>query len=90
MEDVIRSSGKFELLDRMLYKLFRSGHRVLLFSQMTQVLDLLEDYCNYREYKHTRLDGNTKNEIRGEVFLFPVCLIGTCRPKECFFHFCPV
>ena len=66
MEDVIRSSGKFELLDRMLYKLFRSGHRVLLFSQMTQVLDLLEDYCNYREYKHTRLDGNTKNEIRGE------------------------
>ena len=41
-EDLIRASGKFELLDRMLPKLLRAGHRVLMFSQMTQVMTILE------------------------------------------------
>ena len=42
------SSGKLELLDRMLVKLRKDGHRVLLFSQMTSMLDLLEEYLVIR------------------------------------------
>ncbi|RLO10157.1 hypothetical protein DYB28_008454, partial [Aphanomyces astaci] len=46
--DIVRSAGKFELLDRMLPKLHAAGHRVLMFSQMTQLMHVLEDYFNYR------------------------------------------
>jgi len=62
-----RSSGKFELLDRILPKLQALGHRVLIFSQMVQLMDLLELYFNLRHYKHLRLDGGTKGEDRGEL-----------------------
>jgi chromodomain-helicase-DNA-binding protein 1 len=41
---MLQASGKLQLLDRMLAKLRRDGHRVLIFSQMTRVLDILEDY----------------------------------------------
>eukprot|EP00658_Telonema_sp_P-2_P041522 TRINITY_DN2970_c0_g2_i1.p1 TRINITY_DN2970_c0_g2~~TRINITY_DN2970_c0_g2_i1.p1 ORF type:complete len:1069 (-),score=323.63 TRINITY_DN2970_c0_g2_i1:280-3486(-) len=63
-EDLIRSSGKLELVDRLLPKLKANGHRVLMFSQMTQMIDIMVDYFNYRGYKHMRLDGNTGTENR--------------------------
>lgn len=50
-EELIRASGKFELLDRVLPKLKAAGHRVLLFSQMTQCMDILEDFLEHRGYK---------------------------------------
>ena len=43
-EDIIRTSGKVELLDRMLPKLKAAGHRVLMFTQMTKMMPILEDY----------------------------------------------
>lgn len=43
-----RVAGKFELLDRILPKLKATGHRVLIFSQMTQLLNIMEDYFNYK------------------------------------------
>lgn len=46
--DVYRSSGKFELLDRILPKLKDTGHRVLMFCQMTSLMTVMEDYLNYR------------------------------------------
>ena len=58
MEKLVSSSGKFLLLDKLLPKLKKEGHRVLIFSQMTRLLDILQDYCHYRRYKHERLDGN--------------------------------
>ncbi|KAG8966745.1 hypothetical protein FRC03_011386 [Tulasnella sp. 419] len=64
---VIRTAGKVTLLDRMLPKLFRTGHRVLIFFQMTNVMDILEDYMNYRGYLFLRLDGGTKTEDRGSL-----------------------
>lgn len=64
-DEIVRSSGKFELLDRLLPKLRRTGHRVLLFSQMTRLIDLLEDYLEWHGYKYLRLDGTTKTEDRG-------------------------
>jgi len=64
---IVRTSGKFELLDRMLPKLRQSGHRVLLFSQMTILLDVLEDFCKLRNFSYLRLDGSTKAEERHEM-----------------------
>ncbi|XP_056175118.1 probable ATP-dependent DNA helicase CHR12 [Syzygium oleosum] len=64
-DEVIRASGKFELLDRLLPKLYRSGHRVLLFSQMTRLMDILEIYLQLHDFKYLRLDGSTKTEERG-------------------------
>ncbi|KAK4337108.1 hypothetical protein RND71_043426 [Anisodus tanguticus] len=62
-----RVSGKFELLDRILPKFKSSGHRVLLFCQMTSCMTVLEDYFAYRNYLYLRLDGTTKAEERGEL-----------------------
>ncbi|GAB2266574.1 Probable ATP-dependent DNA helicase chr12 [Dionaea muscipula] len=64
-EEIIRASGKFELLDRLLPKLRRAGHRVLLFSQMTRLLDVLEVYLKMYDYTYLRLDGSSKTEDRG-------------------------
>jgi SNF2 family DNA or RNA helicase len=66
-DNLWRASGKFELLDRVLPKLKAAGHRVLLFSQMTAVMDLLEDFFVYRGYKHMRLDGSTPAEQRKDL-----------------------
>eukprot|EP01027_Heterolobosea_sp_BB2_P013730 GEZU01019767.1.p1 GENE.GEZU01019767.1~~GEZU01019767.1.p1 ORF type:complete len:1306 (-),score=411.03 GEZU01019767.1:96-3443(-) len=66
-EDIIRCSGKFELLDRMLPKLKATGHRVLIFSQMTQLLDIMEIYLNFRNHKFVRLDGAVGAQKRAEV-----------------------
>ena len=47
-EHLVENSGKMVLLDKLLPKLQRRDSRVLIFSQMTRVLDILEDYCLYR------------------------------------------
>ncbi|KAK1287303.1 Chromatin structure-remodeling complex protein SYD [Acorus calamus] len=65
--EIIRSSGKFELLDRLLPKLHKAGHRVLLFSQMTRLMDILGIYLQLHNYKYLRLDGSTKTEERGTL-----------------------
>ena len=60
-EEVLRalvtSSGKMMLLDQLLTKLKRDGHRVLIFSQMVKMLDILGDYMDYRGHSYQRLDG---------------------------------
>ncbi|KAM3400733.1 hypothetical protein ACQJBY_005529 [Aegilops geniculata] len=66
-EEIVRASGKFELLDRLLPKLHRAGHRVLLFSQMTRLLNILEVYLQMYNFKYMRLDGSTKTEERGKL-----------------------
>lgn len=66
-EEIVRASGKFELLDRLLPKLRRAGHRVLLFSQMTRLMDTLEVYLRLHDFKYLRLDGSTKTEERGNL-----------------------
>ncbi|KAE9453150.1 hypothetical protein C3L33_14924, partial [Rhododendron williamsianum] len=66
-EEIVRASGKFELLDRLLPKLHKAGHRVLLFSQMTRLMDILEIYLQLHDFKYLRLDGSTKTEERGTL-----------------------
>lgn len=63
-EDVIRTSGKVELLDRMLPKMKAAGHRVLMFTQMTKMMPILEDYFAYRGFASLRLDGSTTADER--------------------------
>ncbi|KAJ7630412.1 SNF2-family ATP dependent chromatin remodeling factor snf21 [Roridomyces roridus] len=63
-EKLVRNSGKFELLNRVLPKFFATGHRVLIFFQMTKVMDIMGDFLNYMGWKHLRLDGGTKTEER--------------------------
>lgn len=64
-EHLIETSGKLIILDQLLKKLYaEGGHRVLIFSQMTMVLDILEDYCNYRMYSYCRIDGSTDMNSR--------------------------
>ncbi|XP_060768808.1 probable global transcription activator SNF2L1 [Neoarius graeffei] len=61
---LVTNSGKMLALDKLLPKLHEQGSRVLIFSQMTRVLDILEDYCMWRGYEYCRLDGNTPHEDR--------------------------
>lgn len=62
-----RTAGKFELLDRILPKYQATGHRVLMFFQMTAIMDIMEDYLRYRKVQYLRLDGTTKSEDRSEL-----------------------
>ncbi|KAI1004372.1 Chromo domain-containing protein 1 [Podosphaera aphanis] len=57
LKGLIASSGKMMLLDRLLTKLKRDNHRVLIFSQMVKMLDILGDYLQLRGYQFQRLDG---------------------------------
>lgn len=52
------------LLDKLLKKMFDKGHRVLIFTQMTKMLDIFEDFCVMRRYEYCRIDGNTSYESR--------------------------
>ncbi|XP_074651868.1 SWI/SNF-related matrix-associated actin-dependent regulator of chromatin subfamily A member 5-like [Tubulanus polymorphus] len=61
---LVDNCGKMVLLDKLLPKLQADGSRVLIFSQMTRVLDILEDYCFWKEYDYCRLDGQTPHEER--------------------------
>ncbi|KAJ3516827.1 hypothetical protein NMY22_g14112 [Coprinellus aureogranulatus] len=63
-EKLIRASGKVELLHRILPKFFATGHRVLIFFQMTKVMDIMEDFLKMMGWKYLRLDGGTKTEER--------------------------
>ncbi|CAL5219362.1 g1181 [Coccomyxa viridis] len=63
-DHLIENSGKLVLLDKLLPKLQSRNSRVLIFSQMTRLLDILEDYCLYRGFKYCRIDGNTSGEDR--------------------------
>lgn len=70
-ESIITSSGKMLLLDRLLPALFKRGHKVLIFSQFTNQLDILTDYCEYRGFNACRIDGAVGQKDRaGQIELF--------------------
>ena len=63
-EQLVKSSGKFVLLSKLLPKLFSGGHKVLIFSQMVRVLDLLQELLQLNHYRYERLDGSTSASAR--------------------------
>ena len=67
MRRFVTDSGKLAKLDQLLRQLKHGGHRVLLYFQMTKMIDLMEEYLTYRNYKYLRLDGSTKLEDRRDT-----------------------
>ncbi|KAI5191035.1 chromatin-remodeling ATPase INO80 [Nematocida sp. AWRm77] len=67
MERFISDSGKLSVLDALLPKLKEEGHRVLMYFQMTRMIDLFEDYLTVRNYSYLRLDGSSKISNRKEL-----------------------
>ncbi|KAJ9103708.1 hypothetical protein QFC20_004712 [Naganishia adeliensis] len=63
-EHLIDNAGKMIILDKLLKNMKAKGSRVLIFSQMSRVLDILEDYCLFRGYKYCRIDGGTDHDSR--------------------------
>eukprot|EP01052_Picozoa_sp_SAG31_P021380 SAG31_NODE_1650_length_7635_cov_12.658705_1_plen_1667_part_00 len=59
--------GKLQVLDRLLRELRSGGHRCLIFTQMTKMLDVLEHFLNLYGYTYLRLDGATKVEERQKM-----------------------
>lgn len=66
-QHLIDNCGKLQVLDKLLTRLKANGSRVLLFSQMSRALDVLEDYCVFRNYLYCRIDGQTPHEERIEA-----------------------
>eukprot|EP00871_Galdieria_phlegrea_P000345 jgi/Galph1/1310/GphlegSOOS_G5961.1 len=64
LQSLIKASGKLILLDKLLLRLKERGHRVLIFSQMVRMLDILQDYCKMRGFTFQRLDGSMPNHLR--------------------------
>lgn len=63
-EHIINNCGKMIILDKLLAKLKKDGKKVLIFSQMTRMLDILQDYLHFRDYTYERLDGSIRSDER--------------------------
>lgn len=66
-DSLITESGKLHTLDVLLSQLKAQGHRVLIYSQMTRMIDLLEEYMVYRKHTYMRLDGSSKISERRDM-----------------------
>lgn len=70
-EHIIENSMKFKVLDSLIPKLLNQGCKILIFSQMTRLLDILDDFLRMRGFKYCRIDGQTSandREIRIDEF----------------------
>ncbi|XP_057522880.1 CHD3-type chromatin-remodeling factor PICKLE-like isoform X2 [Amaranthus tricolor] len=63
-KQLLESSGKLQLLDKMIVKLKDQGHRVLIYSQFQNMLDILEDYLLYKKWQYERIDGKVSGSER--------------------------
>ena len=66
---LIYDSGKLARLDALLQELKAGDHRCLIYFQMTRMMDLMEEYLIYRQYKYLRLDGSSKLEDRRDMVM---------------------
>lgn len=64
---LVAACGKFKVLQKMLIKLKKRGHRVLLFSQMTRMLDIIEHFLENSGYGYERIDGNITGALRQQA-----------------------
>ncbi|KAL2624235.1 hypothetical protein R1flu_008480 [Riccia fluitans] len=61
---MLEASGKLILLERMMAKLRIQGHRVLIYSQFTRMLDILEEWLLYKKWGYERIDGKINGADR--------------------------
>lgn len=66
-QSLISDAGKLFVLDGLLARLKEGGHRVLIYSQMTRMIDLLEEYMSHRQHSFMRLDGSSKIHERRDM-----------------------
>jgi DNA helicase INO80 len=66
-ETLVFDAGKLFVLDGLLVRLKAEGHRVLIYSQMTRMIDLLEEYMTHRKHTFMRLDGSSKIHERRDM-----------------------
>ncbi|KAL7072398.1 hypothetical protein ACQ4LE_008943 [Meloidogyne hapla] len=66
-ESMIKNSGKCILLQKMLKRLKEQDHRILIFSQMTKMLDILEEMLDYLGYNYERIDGSITGQNRQDA-----------------------
>ncbi|OZC08772.1 hypothetical protein X798_04186 [Onchocerca flexuosa] len=64
LQQLLKSSGKLILLDKLLCRLQETGHRVLIFSQMVMMLDIMQEYLQLRRFPSQRLDGSMRSDLR--------------------------
>lgn len=64
LNNLLEGSNKLIFLSKLLKMLKLKGHRVLIFSQFTSMLNILEDFLTLKNYKYLRLDGETNRIIR--------------------------
>uniref|UniRef100_A0AC34GFY1 Chromodomain helicase DNA binding protein 1 n=1 Tax=Panagrolaimus sp. ES5 TaxID=591445 RepID=A0AC34GFY1_9BILA len=67
LQQLLKSSGKLILLDKLLCRLKETGHRVLIFSQMVMMLDILQEYMSLRRFNTQRLDGSMRADLRKQA-----------------------
>uniref|UniRef100_A0A4W3I8G9 Chromodomain helicase DNA binding protein 2 n=1 Tax=Callorhinchus milii TaxID=7868 RepID=A0A4W3I8G9_CALMI len=82
LQNLIKSSGKLILLDKLMTRLRERGNRVLIFSQMVRMLDILAEYLSIKHYPFQRLDGSIKGELRKQAldhFNAEGSEVGKCR-----------
>jgi DNA helicase INO80 len=68
-KQLLFESGKLQELDRLLVRLKDEGHRVLIYFQMTKMIDLMEEYLSFRQYTYLRLDGSSKISDRRDMVM---------------------
>ena len=56
-EHLVENSMKFKVLDLLIPKLLQQGCKILIFSQMTRLLNILDDFLRFRGYRYCRIDG---------------------------------
>lgn len=67
VEKLLHDSAKLKALDNLLVDLYSAGHRILIFCQMTRMLDILEDYLYFRNFSFLRMDGSTNISDRRDM-----------------------
>lgn len=65
--DVINSSNKLKFLDKVIPRLLKKDHKVLIFTQFVIMLDIIEEFLIYRNLDYERLDGTTRNSDRQRI-----------------------
>ena len=65
--NLVNDSGKLQVLDKLLNQLRMEGHRCLIYSQMTKMIDILEEFMMFRKYKYIRLDASSKLSERRDM-----------------------
>lgn len=66
LDPLLKSSGKLQILQKLVIPLVKKGHKVLIFSQFVRMLDLIEDWCELNSLDSLRIDGSIDNDTRKE------------------------